>query len=162
VTELPKGARVADPASAPLRGSGGSGTRERPTLERAGTRWNARARVVPITGAAGRAPGLVIVGNQPGSDRQGGATMFAAVVEWHGPGLPEFGRSRVAVDALTETICDTEQLARDVALAALELINRGEVPFLDSLRDAMRSPSSWRARYRQLVGNDGRAAAEGF
>jgi hypothetical protein len=157
-------ARIADPTSSPLRGSGGTGERKPPTWTGSATRWSARARVVPITGIAAVKPGLVLAGNRPTGSKRGGAVTYAAVVEWHGPPLPEFGiQPRLqAIDAITETIVTDHEHARAICVAALELIDDGQVPYIDSLRDALRDPDTWRARYHELVGDDGRAAAAGY
>lgn len=132
-------------SEAPLRGYGGSGRREQPILELGPLpRWSARAKVVPIVG--GREP------------------LFDVVVSWVGPSIPGFERPPIGVaDAETSYVTDDQELAKAIAMAAIDLIRDGEVPFMDDVAACFRARgAAWRRLYEARVGDAGRAAAEGF
>lgn len=101
--------------------------------------WKARVRVVAIEG-------LSI------------ASRLEVIAEWTGPGLPGLPPADdVEAQDVYDLPPDKLQLARATAIAALELLREGEVPFLRHVATALTFDGpSWRLRYRGLVGDTGK------
>lgn len=113
------GARLADPASSPLRPYRGDARRERPTLSvgPAGP-WEATVKVVPITGA--------------------GPTTFEVHCEWTGPGLDDLGPAGELVSAADQVVVGEHALAVAIAAHATKALRVPRRPDLRALERLLR------------------------
>lgn len=138
-----------------LRSWGGAPKRWPPVVELGPLpQWKATVKVVPITGIAPAGGGAGLSGS---SER-----VFAIVCHWTGPQLPGLPPHDGPVDVVDEHLVDELELAQAIAAAAADLLRAGEVPFLRHLAQAFdEAGAAWRGRYEQLVGDTGKAAAEG-
>jgi hypothetical protein len=104
--------------STPLKPFAGQMKRWPPVLtERPGT-WDAVVKVTPLTGGAGQ-----------GTEQR----HWEISANWHGPGLPGLPPVAGPVDATDFVLVTELELARAVALAAVEEIRALRVPDLRAL-----------------------------
>jgi hypothetical protein len=115
--------RKGDPASSPLRPYGGSVRRELPLLEIDAGTWHAKAKVTPITGLQGATAA---------------SRRFEISISWHGPPMPGSGLPALApgqaVDATDAILVGELELAKAIAMRAIDSVRAHQVPDLRAIK----------------------------
>lgn len=107
-----------------LRPFSGPLTRETPVLELDAGTWKAMAKVTPITGGRGE---------------QTAHRRFEVSVAWTGPPMHGFARGPDVVDATDLLMVDELELAKAIAMAAIDSIRAHKVPDLRALERKMKA-----------------------
>lgn len=101
-----------------LRPFGGSIKRWPPVLELSAGIWQARVKVTPLSGGRGQSTE---------------AHMWEISANWIGPGLPGLPPSPRPVDATDFVLVQELELAKAVAMAAIDAFRRAQVPDLRAI-----------------------------
>jgi hypothetical protein len=107
-----------NPNTTPLRPYAGTMRRWPPVLELTAGTWHARVKVTPLTGGRGRA-----------TDQRS----WEVSANWTGPGLEGLPPSPVPVDATDFVLVTELELAKAVAMAAIDEFRAARVPDLRAL-----------------------------
>lgn len=107
-----------------LRPFQGSITRERPILELKGGPWAGVVKITPLTGAQGA---------------QAAELRYEVSASWHGPPMLGFAPAPGGADSTDTIMVGDLELAKAIAMAAIDELRRPEVPELHALARRFRA-----------------------